>query len=176
MANYYTEFSEVVPNLSDDEIGWLKHLTETIYVYGEEEYSAETLPDGVDSDNADWHGMRALSDFSERAEFEGQCCGFDWQLIEADDGRWGRHFWLYSQECGWAEPTAHFVQKFLQECRPTECWGLTFADHCSKLRIGEFGGGAVFVTATEVKWQMTYGFFDEEEKKFAEQKELANSM
>jgi hypothetical protein len=43
------------------------------------------------------------------------------------------------------------VQKFLRQFRPNESWSLAFATTCSKLRLGEFGGGVCFVTAGSIK-------------------------
>ncbi|MGA2258340.1 MAG: hypothetical protein ABSG53_27055, partial [Thermoguttaceae bacterium] len=45
------------------------------------------------------------------------------------------------------------VHKFLKRFRPDQCWSLTYANTCSKFRVGEFSGGAVFVTANEIKCQ-----------------------
>jgi hypothetical protein len=58
------------------------------------------------------------------------------------------------------------VQKFLKKFRPDQCWSLTYATTCSKPRAGEFGGGAVFVTADEIKWQNAYDFIEDQRAAF----------
>ena len=61
---------------------------------------------------------------------------------------------------------AHLVQKFLKKFRPADCWPLTYSETCSKPRVGEFGGGALFVTATDVKWQSAFSFIEQERRAF----------
>ena len=68
--------------------------------------------------------------------------------ILTQDG-WGRHLWFYAEESGSPDNVAWLVQKFLKRFRPDQCWSLTYAATCSKPRVGEFGGGAVFVTADD---------------------------
>jgi hypothetical protein len=58
------------------------------------------------------------------------------------------------------------VQKFLRHCRHDQCWSLTYATTCSKLRLGEFGGGAVFITADDIRWNNSYDFVEEQRKAF----------
>ena len=73
---------------------------------------------------------------------------------------------------GNADNVAWLVQKFLKKFRPDQCWSLTYATTCSKPRVGEFGGGAVFVTADEIKWQNAYDFIEEQRTAFkAKQKQ-----
>ena len=64
-------------------------------------------------------------------------------------GGWGRHLWVYAEESGSPDNVAWLVQKFLKKFRPDQCWSLTYSTTCSKPRVGEFGGGAVFVTADD---------------------------
>lgn len=47
---------------------------------------------------------------------------------------------------------ANVLQSYLEEWNPTGRIGFTWADHCSKLRPDEFGGGAVFITAKAQDW------------------------
>ena len=50
--------------------------------------------------------------------------------------------------------------------RPDQCWSLTYATTCSKPRLGEFGGGAVFVTADNIRWNNSYDFVAEQRNAF----------
>ena len=77
-----------------------------------------------------------------------------------------RHAWIYAEESGDPARLAHLVQKFLKQFRPDQCWSLTYATTCSKPRIGEFGGGAVFVTADAIRWQSAYAFVEQQRATF----------
>jgi len=169
MADNYLEFSEVLPRLSNMEVDWLRRQLQIVHVFGDKEYSEDELPDHLKSENADWLGCRAYRDMEHYAPDFGEDAGFTYSF--SDDGcdeDWGRHLWLYTEEWGYVERVAHLVQKFLKESRPDQCWSLTWATTCSKLRVGQFGGGAVFVTASEIKWQVTDDFVEEESKAFRE--------
>lgn len=63
--------------------------------------------------------------------------------------------WFHGEECGNPDRVANIVQRFLKQFRPKECFSLTWSCTCSKPRIGEFGGGAVFVTANEIQFYST---------------------
>ena len=128
MANNYTQFSEVLPNLTDEEAQWLK----------------EQLEIGSE-------GFEVLYQFDTDDERDG----------------WGRHLWFYAEEVGDPEQVACLVQKFLQRFRPDQYWALTFACTCSKPRVGAFAGGAVFVTANDIKWQHSHEFIATEAKVFS---------
>jgi hypothetical protein len=128
MANNYTLFSEVLPNLTDEEAQWLKEQLET----------------GLED-------SRVLHQFDTDDEPDG----------------WGRYLWLYADESADLEQVAIFVQKFLRQFRPDQYWSLTFATTCSKPRVGEFSGGAAFVTANDIKWQSSHAFIEAESKAFS---------
>ena len=46
----------------------------------------------------------------------------------------------------------YLMQKFLAKWRPDDYLTINWACTCSKPRVGEFGGGATFVTATEIEY------------------------
>ena len=73
---------------------------------------------------------------------------------------------------GNADNVAWLVQKFLKKFRPDQCWSLTYAATCSKPRVGEFGGGAMFVTANKIKWQNAYDFIEEQRTAFKAKKKM----
>ena len=78
----------------------------------------------------------------------------------------GRHLWFFAEESGTPDNVAWLVRKFLKQFRPGECWSLTYAATCSKPRAGEFGGGAVFVTAEKIKWQDARSYIEREQARF----------
>jgi hypothetical protein len=66
------------------------------------------------------------------------------------------------------------VQKFLTKFRPDQCWSLTYSTTCSKPRVSEFGGGAVFVTAETIQWQNAYDFIEDQRVAFAAKRDEAH--
>jgi hypothetical protein len=128
MANNYTQFSEVIPNLTDEEARWLQEQIEP-----------------------------GLEDSGVSHQFD---------TDDEPDG-WGRYLWLHADEYADLEQVAGFVQRFLQQFRPEQYWSLTFACTCSRPRVSAFSGGAVFVTASDVKWMGSHAFIEAEARTFS---------
>jgi len=163
MADNYLEFSEELSELSEEEQNWLKHQLELVYVFGDDELSEQDEhPDGR---SPDWTGCRAFRDMSDYDPDYHEGAGFCFSFNE--DERCGRRLWIYSEHYARVEQVAHLVQKFLKQFRPHDCWSLTYATTCSKPRTGEFDGGAVFVTAADIKWQNAYDFIEQERAAFS---------
>lgn len=162
MADSYLEFSEVVTHLTESEVSWLQNQLEIVNIRDGKE--------GADPADATWAGCRAYRDMPDYdGEFGGDVgfdCSFSDEVDEKIDEKWGRYLWIRSEEHGYVDRVAHLVQKFLRKFRPADCWSLTYAATCSKPRVGEFGGGAFFVTASDIKWFGSWCFVDEEEGKF----------
>ena len=64
--------------------------------------------------------------------------------------------WFRAEESGDIDAVVNSVQRFLKAHRPDDYFILTWADSCSRPRVGEFGGGAVFVTADDRLWNPVY--------------------
>ena len=75
--------------------------------------------------------------------------------------------WIHSEEHGCVDRVAHLVQRFLRAFRPDGCWSLTYAG--SEPR----GGGAVFVTATNIEYFNAWLFVEQQEKRHGLQKDIA---
>jgi len=164
------EFSEIIPKLTPKEEAWLKEQLQPIRVFGDKEHPENAVPAELADTEADWTGVRFLRD---NDDYDPDCdsLGFGYNFDDDhDDGSWGRHLWLYAEEYGSPDNVAWLVQKFLKTFRSDQCWWLTWASTCSKPRIGEFGGGAIFVTADEIKWQNVYQFIDDERAAFVAKK------
>lgn len=58
MADYFMEFSQVLPNLTDDELDWLRRQLEIVHVFGAQEFIATNLPPDLDLAQADWSAYR----------------------------------------------------------------------------------------------------------------------
>jgi predicted transcriptional regulator len=139
-----------------------------VSVFGDREYAEGEVPDDLNGDDGEWYGCRAWRDLERYDPDDGEPVGFAYQFHDDHDtpDGWGRHLWLYTEEWGSPERVAHLVQKFLRQFRPKECWSLTYATTCSKARVGEFGGGAVFVTADQAVWQDAYDFVETQREAF----------
>ena len=147
MANNYLQFSEVLSNLTVAERDWLQQQLETVYVFGDTEYAEVDIPRNLSLEDAIWCGCRALRDLPD--EDCDPVVGFQCEFAQDDD--LGLHLWFYAEEAGEPQQVAHVVQKFLLQFRPEQSWSLTYATTCSKLRISEFSGGALFVTAEAIE-------------------------
>ena len=169
MADDYLDFSEVIPALTVEEEAWLKSQLEQVHVIGGVEYQIDAVPEALQDKDPDWLGCRAYRDLEGYDADFGEEVGFEYSFDDDNqEGGWGRHLWLYTEQWGYVERVAHLVQKFFKRFRGDQCWSLTWATTCSKPRVGQFGGGAVFVTASEIKWQITDDFVQQQTKAFRE--------
>ena len=171
MADNYLQFSEVVAKLTEQEEAWLKDQLESVRVFGEKEYPEDAVPADLAGKDADWSGVRFLRDKPDH-DAEWDALGFEFSFHD-DTGGWGRHLWLYAETWGDITNVAWLVQKFLKQFRPDQCWSLTYSATCSKPRVGEFGGGAVFVTADTIRWQNAYDFIEQQRAAFGRKEEAA---
>ncbi len=173
MANHYLGFSEVLPNLTAEEEAWLKEQLTTIYVFGDKHYTDETLPEGLNALDADWSGIRAWHDLDPKP-YDSDEYGFCCEFFDSESGEnWGRHLWFYTEEWGELDRVVHLVRKFLKTFRPSDCWALSYAITCSKPRVGEFGGGAVFVTADDIQYFSADEFRENARDAFEREKQPA---
>lgn len=135
MANHYLEFSEVIENLTPEEIEWWENEKQRI-------------------DDILLHNLTNMN----------ECLDF---VVEEDE----RQVWVRGDECGEPNNVANIVQKFLKKFRPNDCFCLTWAEWCSKLRVGEFGGGALFVTANKIKFCSTYNWIEKVKTAWEEERD-----
>lgn len=159
MADSYLEFSETLDDLTSQEEQWLRKQLEIISVCGDREYAEGDVPHDM-GDTEHWHGCRAWRDLPEFDPESDPLVGFEYEFLEAN-GRERRHLWFHAQECGYPDRVAHLVQKFLRTFRPNQYWTLSYAATCSKPRAGEFGGGCVFVTASEIVSYCSWDFLED---------------
>lgn len=177
MANNYLQFSEVLSHLTVEEKTWLKGQLEVVSVFGDQEYAEGDVPSDMDSTDDEWYGCRAWRDLLDYDPNDGVPIGFEYEFHDDDSaGGWGCHLWLYTEESGSPERVAHLVQKFLRRFRPNESWSLTYATTCSKPRAGEFGGGAVFVTADAILWENACDFVESQREAFRKREPLRDQI
>ena len=166
MADNHLEFSEVLGDLVESEEAWLKEQLQPICVFGDTEYLGAAVPAELATTKPDWTGVRFLRDKPDH-DPQWDALGFEYAFHDDhDEGGWGRHLWFYTEGWGDTSNVAWLVHKFLKKFRPDQCWSLTYATTCSKPRVGEFGGGAMFVTADEIKWQNAYEFIEDQRAAF----------
>ena len=86
-------------------------------------------------------------------------------MESADDDRWlsldhaeaeDDTVWIACEEGTDLEFLADVLQDYLQDNDPEGSIGFTWAETCSKLRVDEFGGGAVFITHDNQVWLNSY--------------------
>jgi hypothetical protein len=140
MADNYLQFSERLELATSAEVDWLRRQLEEDPETGRPWFLLD-IPDPEEADS----------------------CGFQYEFCDDPDDL---HLWIYAEESGTVEHVAHLVQKFLKWFRPDQCWSLTYATTCSKLRLGEFGGGAIFVTADAILGQNAYQFVEQQRAAF----------
>ena len=151
MADNYLEFSETLNNLTAEEEAWLKEQLQPIVAFGNKEFSEGDPTIATLPGTPDFTGPRFLRD---NPDFDSSydVLGFEFDFCDEDTPP-ARYLWLYADGYGDPAHVAWLIHKFLKRFRPDQCWSLTYANTCSKPRVGEFSGGAEFVTATEIKQQ-----------------------
>jgi hypothetical protein len=161
MADYYLEYSQVLAHLSNEEFDWLTQQLEFVHAFDGREFAADSMSAGLDPEQAEWSGYRFYRDYEDDLP-DAHDAGFCFELIEREDSDFGRHLWVYADDHGDLGPLAHLVQKILRRFRPDKSWSVTYATSCSKPRVDSFGGGAVFVTADEIKFDSAWDFVERE--------------
>ena len=138
MANNYTQFSETVDDLTPEEIEWWEKELQPYDELEEDEQKA-WLEEGRGVDDPDhWPS-------------------FSWE-VQND------YLWIYADEYGNVDNVGIAVQRFLERFRPNGYFTLSWATWCSRPRIGEFQGGALFVTHEGVEWMTTWNWLNKKER------------
>ncbi len=160
MANNYRQYSESIENLSQEEADWLRKLFDA--ASNEEDPARWTSAQAM----AKYEGVWDVDDIDDDdlSEFgkiikEGASDGDPTPCVRLDIEEEGDKIaaWIYAEEHGDVETIGNFIQAFFKKFNKKDAWfSLTWADTCSKLRIGEFGGGAMLVTHDMVLVESTY--------------------
>jgi len=155
MADNFLQFSAEIPKLNDEERAWAKaHLD----LFGDE---------------APQEGDKNYEEFTEligvyELDCDDDTLGFDWQV--------DNDLWIYGELSGNPDHVAAFVQMFLKKFRPEDAFAMSWSTTCSKMRIDEFGGGAIFVTADKVEWMNAWTWCDNKWKEFRGKKEVLDQI
>lgn len=120
MANNYLQFAKSICNLTSEERAWFEEALREPEEGAEE--GQETRP---------WFDEEGHLSFS---------------YTFPDDTT----LHLYAEDSGNVDAAADLICAFLKRFRPRDVETLTWATTCSKMRDGEFSGGAVAVTAEAI--------------------------
>ena len=159
MANNYLQFSECIC-IEAEEFEWAeKYLGILDEFYGLEDAEAEAHPD--------YKLYRSVLDTFE-IDMDAESFDFEWDIENRKKN--SALLCIFSEESGNLENAALFIQQFLRKFRPDGYVSLTWAATCSKMRAGEFGGGAAFITAENIEFMDSYSWVDKQIAEFKEKK------
>jgi len=125
MANYFTNFSFVVPLTNTEQRDYALNLFLQI--------------------NAIRQGEDIPPDFPAKLIEACEDCTF-----ELDPGSSPQELWCHS-DSGGIDAACAFVQHLLARFQPAGCVSFEWSHDCSKPRINAYGGGAAYITAMEIK-------------------------
>lgn len=153
MANNYLEFSEAISDLTLEEKEWIEgipkmEIFEDEIDYGDREFENQmarekflhaAFVETLKAHDIDGDGILAEGAIDLFPNFN---CQIDSQ------GDW----WLstHQYEYGDVAHVAYIVQAFIKKFRPDMVFTMTWAEYCSKPRLGEFGGGWSVVNKNEM--------------------------
>jgi hypothetical protein len=89
---------------------------------------------------------------------------FDWDFPGFEYKLSKDNLWAYAEEDGNMDSLCRIVQAFFRKFRPDGFFYVTWANTCSKMRVNEFNGGAMVVTAKNIKIFNVTDFVREQEK------------
>jgi len=93
--------------------------------------------------------------------------GFAWEWSSLQ-GRGPEQLWINSDESGNVEDVCIFVSYIQRRLDLEEPFEITWANTCSKLRVGEFGGGACIIYKGKQRWVNTGSWCDRTKKQMIE--------
>ena len=151
MAEYFTQWSTELEIKSEEERAWL------------DEVLSLNLEDMEDEDE-DFDQYQVMADVKKNLGFQltendfdsGSFPGFEFRVSK-------ENLWAYSEDDGNLDALSRIVQAFFKKFRPDGFFYVTWANTCSKMRVHEFNGGAMAVTAENIKFFNVTDFIREQE-------------
>lgn len=128
--------------------------------------SFSTKIDRLSSEDAEW--LKKEIALLKVRDGEGGL-GFNYEFLKDDldpDHHRNGMLYVYSMHNAVIEPACTFIQHFLQERRSGGFVQLTWAEYCPIPRAHAFGGGAVFITAKEIKYLIMDAWLDRTHSEF----------
>jgi len=127
MADYFTNFSLIVPLPTQQAVDYALNLAEQASRIQQGDEIPDEFPESLRNVTDDWH--------------------FD---TDSNDPSNARGLWLHSSNGG-IDAVCAFIQHLLQRFAPGEHVTLEWSNDCSKPRVDAFGGGAALITAGKIK-------------------------
>lgn len=155
MANNYIQFSEILEGLNGEEAKWIEALAGLGNKFDAEEHF-----------NADGTGKTELGKIAKELWGE-EDTYISCKAQDEGDDVWA--VWFYSEEGNDPYPVGQVVQQFIKKFRPGSglVWGFQWAEYCDKLRIDEFGGGALVVSEGRIISENTFAMLERLKKELA---------
>ena len=90
MADHYLEFSEVLANLTTEEVAWLDDQLKVVHIFDSQEYAEGEIPERFRATDAEWSGCRVFRDMKNYDPDMVDGPGFDYRFVADDhDGESG---------------------------------------------------------------------------------------
>ena len=141
VANNYRQYSAALELHNEEEKEWARTRLTLLSTCWEDR---EDLKD----DDAFQRELKAVGELGYNDDPDrGRAFDSEWEIEEDVDS----YVWFHSDgEEGEVDHVAAFVQEFFRKFQPDGIFCISWADTCSKPRIGEFSGGALVVTAEKI--------------------------
>lgn len=183
MTDTFTKFSEAITHLTDEERAWLTQQTdeELIRVAAEHIQQLDEIQQ-LPQEEREQARLESIAAYTNHAsEYDEKFphpdkvvlarhylmsgwLGFEYdiRLDNSPKNNWGKYFWIYSETNADFDAVLILIQEFIRKFRPDMVFTLTWAEVCNRSVVGESGGGAVIITATEDKWIDTHSWVENE--------------
>lgn len=150
MSNTYLQFSEALVLKTDGERAWFKRYVDASFADDGHNWNEDGTP--ITEEAKFWKPV--LDETDDTAAL------FDWDFEDLDGTPC---VIFYSEEHGCVTHAARLVQHFFKEMRPEgkDGFAISWAETCDKMQPGQFGGGACFITKSEIHWLNTWQWIDE---------------
>lgn len=151
MADYFTTFSFEISKKDADFP--LEDIAQLIDAYREREY--DNLPT--------WYKDKfSINDFGEDTVEEYMNIGY-----KLED----EYLWIYSEEYPNIDSLVSIIYSVMKYYNSNKYVSFEYANTCNKLRLDGFGGGAIFIARSGIKYYSTYDWIREQIKQIESQKD-----
>lgn len=155
MADYYSLFSILIPLQSPEEVEWCR-----------EQLSIDDILSGCEEDNS---GRLLLPEEAKQKYVLADHCaesnylGFEYEIQESDRGELPS-LWLYCHDSFDSESLIIFLMAFLKKFHPDGVISIGICHTCSRPIVNSYGGGAIVITADDVRSMSTGDWIYEQER------------
>lgn len=166
MANNYSQWSEIFEFKTKEAADLFEALSTICWKLGNEEIDVSNL-DGSDTENLDEEDLQLVTVWQGLDEEHQKMILEDSEhgVFEADREETLK-FWVYAEEYGNLDGLGSCAHVALAVTEDTDTiFTVTWADYCSKPRIGEFGGGWMVIHAGGVEYGNTHDAADKAAEK-----------